>query len=58
MVLGAFFALFNQIGAMVQLILPEQSELEGCACAQIKSLDVGNWWLYLDDAGDSSERRS
>ena len=38
-----FFALFNQIGAMVQLILPEQSELEGCACAQIKALDVGNW---------------
>ena len=41
---------------MVQLTLPEQSELEGCACAQIKALEVGNWWLYLDDAGDSSER--
>ena len=39
-----FFALFNQIGAMVQPILPEQSELERCACAQIESLDVGNWW--------------
>ena len=54
----AFFACFSQFGAMVQLISPEQSELEGCACAQIKALDVGNWWLYLDDAGDSSERRS
>ena len=51
-----FFAHFSQIGAMVLLISPEQIELESCACAQIEALEEGNWRLYLDDAGYSSER--
>ena len=41
---------------MVLPISPEQIELESCACAQIKALEEGNWWLYAGDAGDSSER--
>ena len=50
------FGIFDAIGAMLLLISPERIELEGCACAQIKALEEGNWWLYPDDAGDSSER--
>ena len=49
------FALFSQIGVMVLLISPEQIELESCTCAQNKALEEGNWWIYPDDAGDSSE---
>ena len=41
---------------MVLLLSPEQIKLECCACAQNKALEEGNWWLYPDDAGDSSER--
>ena len=41
---------------MVLLISPEGIELESCACTQIEALDKGNRWLYLDDAGYSSER--
>ena len=44
------FAIFDVIGAMVLLISPEQIELEGCACAQIKALDKGNGSLYIYDA--------
>ena len=42
---------------MVLLISPERIELESCACALIKALDEGIWWLYPDDAGNLSERR-
>ena len=52
----AFFAPFSLIGAMVLLISPERMKLESCACAQIKALEEGNRWLYLDDAGHPSER--
>ena len=44
------FGIFDIIGAVVLLISPEQIELEGCACAQIKALKKGNGSLYLDDA--------
>ena len=47
----AFFALFSQIGAMVLLISLERIKLESCACAQIETLEEGNRYLYLDDAG-------
>ena len=50
----AFFAPLSQIDAMVLLISPEGIELESCACAQIKALEEGNRWLYLNDAGDLS----
>ena len=50
-----FFALFSQIGAMVLPISPERIELESCACPQIKALEEGNRWLYLNDAEDLSE---
>ena len=53
---GGLFAHFSQIGAMVLLISSEQIELESCACAQIKALEEGNRWLYLNDAGDLSSR--
>ena len=41
---------------MFLLISPEQIKLESCACTQIEALEEGNRWLYLDDAGDLSER--
>ena len=41
---------------MVLLISLEQIELESCSCADIEALKEGNRWLYLYDAGDSSER--
>ena len=41
---------------MVLLISPKRIKLESCACAQIEALEEGNRWLYLDDAGYSSER--
>ena len=52
----AFFAVSSQICFMVLLISPEEIKLESCACAQIETLGEGNRWLYLDDAGDLSER--
>ena len=52
----AFFAPFSQIGAMVLLISFKQIKHESWACAQIKALEGGNWWSYLDDAGDALER--
>ena len=52
----AIYAIFPQIGAMVVLISFEGIELESCACTQIEALEKGNRWLYLDDAGYSSER--
>ena len=56
MMVVAFFAIFSQIGAMGLLLSPERIMLESCACAQKKVLEEGNWWLYPDDTGDSSER--
>ena len=44
------FGVFDAIGAMLLLISPERIELEGCACAQIKALEEGNWWLHPDNA--------
>ena len=41
---------------LILLISPERIELETCACAQIEALREGKRWLYLDDAGDPSER--
>ena len=41
---------------MVLLISPEQVKLEGCACAKIVALEEGKRWLYIDDAGNPSER--
>ena len=52
----AYFTLFYQIGAMVLLISPEQIELDHCACTQTKAFEEGYWWIYPDDAGDSSVR--
>ena len=52
----AFFAASSQIFSMVLLISSEEIKLESCACAQIETLGEGNRWLYLDDAGDLSER--
>ena len=52
----AIYALFPQIGAMVLHISLEQTVQASCACAQIEALGEGNRWLYLDDAGDLSER--
>ena len=44
------FGISDVIGAMVLLISPDQIELEGYACAQIKALEEGNGRLYPDDA--------
>ena len=44
------FGIFDANCAMVLLISPKQINLEGCACAQIKTLKEGNWWLHPDNA--------
>ena len=44
------FSKFDAIGAMLLLISPDQIELLGCACTQIKVLEEGNGRLYPDDA--------
>ena len=50
MTVVVIFGIFDIIGAMDLLISPEQIELEGCACANIKALEEGNGRLYPDDA--------
>ena len=50
------FGIFALIGAMVLLLSPKRIELESYACAEIEALEEGKKWLYLDDAGDSSEK--
>ena len=37
---------------MLCVISSDRIKLESCACAQIKSVEEGNMWFYLDDAGD------
>ena len=56
MTVVVIFGIFDIIGAMDLLISPEQIELEGCACANIKALKERNGRLYPDDAWVSSER--
>ena len=41
---------------MVLLLSPELIELVSCACAEFKALHEENWGLYLDDAGELSEK--
>ena len=51
-----FFGVFDAIDAMVLLLSPEQIELEGCACTQIKALEEWNGLIYPDNALDLTER--